>query len=1572
MSENLKASAFAASLSDKERKEVEALNTALGVHRELSNLPQSVAQRQYNKLTADQQTSLKQSFGEADPIEQPKRGWLGTAWHYSIGGLFNVAQELSDLTTRAYRAAMIPLMEEKKLGFAWDEANDKGDKIFNPNRLADARRKFGNVRTEVAMKISQRVPFSQLIKEYADNPEALKYIQLGYKKAGSEAEQNLMSDAITFVDSAKYSPGRQFANFIDAITPGELVKNGFAYKITSGVVDAAYRLGLDPTLVVGKAKRLLDIKNYALDVVIGGNKVDEVFQNGKVVNFWDQYGAALDRYSKAIKARSTVEATAARSELRTLAPEFGPSVIKSFLEADIPVTNAATAKAFFQNAKQVQEMMKGQIGRRRVLMPKLDLARRTRVNAVTIGKRMFDLDRMGPKFVDDLFFGAAATDDGIAEKIINGQKEIVTDLKANTPWKGVGRPSSAMVNNRIDKFKQKFTAIPFFPDNVFDVTSADASDKIYRLARLVMPQRESRLLSQAFENIDDVGRRKDIYYGIIGTIGEYRGITITSEGQVINRQLTGLRPPIFAADDVNGYNPSKALINGKEESIALIPSDLSPFVSAPSIRDIDRAAARSGWIQRVAGFGSKDWVEKMTSYWSFFTLAGPRYAIRNATEDLMVHLAIGESPWGLAKSRFLSTRLRTARQVEKGLTKWEGRAQDPLGAIMRLVNKDEAEVYSARIKKAMDEGGGIKEVRTIFAEAINEGKVNRFYKAVGLGKMMEADKAALRKQILHGDLDNALMDVVEGGKQTFTGLDYTTRSLAKVRKNRVRNMELKMEYPSGIRRARGARGFGPVTPWLDDSTRVSWMMRINYYANDRLGGIAVANLGETADDKKRAVALIAQWFNDNPKIYSQFRWKTAGVSVDEHAEKVYDAAKQLFSKKDGSLNLDLISKVRVLDPETGAYKIGGRLSIDDLPLNEADSPRLIVGPALVAVSDSGNYTASLMEWGWDWLGEANARLSREPMVLAEMIKLRKQFDKSGFEQAFIQAHLKGIDPSDTAKVQKATDFAQRKLSEIVEDRARLQTLAYVDNPMIQSQFAFSVRNFARFYRATEDFYRRLYRITRYNPEAFQKLALTYEGVTHSGWVVKDDQGDAYFIYPGLEPVYRAVQFAMQGLGVDAEFKTPMPVQFGADLKMITPSADPNNLIPTFAGPVAAVSVKFLANVLDIMGQPGAADTITRWGLGKYAVDQPALSAFLPAHANRIYAAMNRDERDSQYASAWRKAVTYLEASGNGIPKRYDENNNLIAPTAQELEAYRVRVKNTTLGILGMRAFFGLFAPASPQVQLKSDINAWVRQSGEASFKQSWYGLLDQYGGDYDAAMAKWVELFPDQMPFTVSESERKTVAYFRYAEESGKFVEENASLFEKYPQGAAFLIPHKSGYSWDAYKTMTDMGLRQNKRVEDHLRDVQTAADLQTYFDRRDKYEADLETVGTDFEKTLLRKEFDDWKKGFFAGRPLVQEELAQGSQKAIERINALSDLENMLADKSVRVKPQLRNVLSEMLQTYKDYKTERDAFGAFPGGSVLQNAAKEETIAKMRALSEYNENTKGAYDLLFARLLGE
>jgi hypothetical protein len=1555
LADNLRAAAAAAGLTPAEQKEMEAFNKTLSVHRELSNLPQRTAQQAYAQKSPDQQAALKRVAGEEDPVTKPQRGWLGTAWHYTGGAVLAGLSEVSDLSTRAYRTGAIALMEGKNLGDAWTTANDKGDKVFNPGRIQNATSKFGNDRMQVAMRVAAGEKLSEIASSGTESQKQIAAM-------AAQNKDDLFQDALDAAQAAKYSPGRQIANLI---TPEQLEGSGFFYRAVSGAVDAAYRVFADPLIIAGKAKRAVDISRYSLDVVIGGNKVDEVFAQPNVQNFWNQYGADLGAYKKATDAGATKEAVDIKQRLTRLAPEFGDPVIKSFLNADVPITNADTARAFFLNAKQVEEMMKGQIGRKRVMIPRLDAARKARVTTLTTANKVFNMDKIGPRLVDDNFFGGAATDDGIAKAIIDGKETIVNSVKANREAKGTARLSMAQVQYRIDRFKAKFTQVPMFEDDLFDVTSKDGASKVYRYARLVLPQNESRLFAQAFDNAE-VGRKKEMFYGLQSTIADIRGLNVTKEGKVLSDQLDKPAKREFAITDPRtGYNPA-ALPDG--EQVGLILSDLSDYVSTLSVRDIDRAAARSTIIQKIAGVSHSNWVEKMTTGWSFLTLAGPRYAIRNATEDLMVHLAIGESPFGLVKARSLSTRLRTARQVEEGLTTLGKAAQDPLGGVIRFVNKKEAKHYTQAIAAAQ---GDVVKIRQITAEALNEGKLARFYEQTGLGKFTVDDRKYLQEQILFGDLDNALMDVVEGGKNSFTGVDTFTRTINFARKNNVRTAELGYNLPKGkFARAKGAKAYTTMAPLANEATQVAWAMRIGYYSNDKLGRLAVANL----DNEGLALTKLNAWLNDpaNAKQVAAFRMEERGISTEEHAKRIFDSAKQLFVKKDGNINDDLLSKVRAFDEEAGEYRITGKLGLDDLPKNIDDVPEYIVGPQLVPVSDTGNYSSSIMEWGWDWLGEANARLSREPMVLSEMIKMRKQFDESGFEKAFIASYQRGI--TDPTALAKAEFNARTKLAEIVEDRARLQTLAYVDNPAVQSQMAFSIRNFARFYRATEDFYRRMYRVVRYNPEAIVKASLTYEGVTHSGWVQQDDQGEPYFIYPGTQYVYRAVQTAMTALGVPAEFKTPFPVEFGAKLKMITPSLNPESAVPTLAGPLSGLSIKVASNLVGIFS-PGAADTITTTLLGKYAEDQPMVSAFLPAHVNRIYAAMNTDERDGQYASAMRKAMTYLEAGGHGLVQKYETVNGQEVPipfSAAELEDYRVRLKNTTLGILGMRVVYGFTAPATAQVQLKSEMADWVRDNGESSFKQTWYGLLDKYG-DYDTAMTEWVKRYPDQMPFTVSESDRSTVAYFRYAQESGDFVDGNQDLFKSYPQGAAFLIPHKAGYSWDAYKTMTDMGLRQNKTVADFMREVQTAADMQTYYEKKNDYEENLKSVGTDFERSQLRSEFQNWATVFKAGRPLVQEELAQGGKKAIERMKALNDLQKMLDEKAAyKAAPDTANKLRQMMDLYNSYKSNKDQFESVGGSQFLAQMNKEETIIKMRELSQYNENTMSAYNVLFGRLLGD
>lgn len=1614
MADNISSAAYAARLAAEDRKRVEAYNKSLKAHKELSNLPPELAKKEYAKLTPTQQKSLTEQYGNEDPAVKPNQGWLSTAWNYTGGAVVDVLgkglaglQNVSDFSTRLYRTVAIAGDQGVDLNEAWDIANDKGDKVFSPGRIERARELFDTNAVDVALRIAAGEDQGKILAE--STPEQRKYLKLHDRSQGTQEEQDLFQDTMDAVQAAKYSPGRQLANLI---TPEKYEGSGFFYKLVSGATDAIFRLTADPLIVGGKVKKLYDINKYSLEVIVGSAARDGVsfanyFNQPKTAAFWNDYGSKLKAYRQADASGLTDVRAQIAEQLKILAPEFGSAVIQTFNKAAEPIEDLLTAKAFFLNSKQLDEIIKGAGGRRRIIAPRMTETRKLRVASLTQVNKIFNIDKVGPALTSASFFDQDATDVGIYKAITEGREEILESVNALNKTKkvGVARFSIADINVRIDRFKQRFAIAPMFRDNELDLLDPKAPDYIYRLARLVFPQREAKLAAETFRGLEDLGQRKAFFGGLMDNITDIRGINTTEPTQQVGRLMAGKGKVKF---DNTG---------GDLDSVGAFATDFNSKVTVPTLVDIDRLTARSTLGQKLLGpIANNEFLERTVGMWSFLTLAGPRYAIRNSIEDLMVNLAIGETPWGLATSRRLTTRVLTSLQSASKTGGLEGLANSPLGTVMRILNKDEAQRYGneileldkvlvtnkaeiKRLRKVIEDSTDeatiaasrnqiaklrketdidvVRKTREIMASALTQGRVNNFLKSQGRKPMNQDAVELLTEQIIYGDIENFLSIISEGGFNFAAGGDFLTSAVNFSKVHKVRSTELRITGPKQqYTRDQATRGFKSIgLTNSDEASLVSYLLRISYVSNDELGAIAVANL----DNPGEAVRLIADFIRKNPKIADDSILKANNISVDQHAQIVYDRTRKVFETRrvdaDGvkELNNDLLDKVRTVD-ENGEYVVSGRISLDDLyTQSDMDLPESVIGPQLVPVSDTGNMTASLMENGWRWLGMANARISRQPIVVSEMLDIRKAMRKTGFEDAWIASYTKGINPAEQGLIDQAIELGKRDLARVVEERAIGQTLAYIDNPLVRSQASFSIRNFARFYRATEDFYRRVGRAVKYNPESIAVAALTYEGISHSGFIQEDDQGERYFVYPGIAPVYNAVQKAFDAMGIGPEFKVPFPVQFGAQLKMVTPSLNPDSIVPTFAGPVGALSVKTLTGLVDFFGAPGAADQITRITLGKYAVDQPIISSFLPAHVNRLVAAMDRDERDSQYASAYRKAVTYLEAGGHGIPKTYDENDNLIPPTAQQLEDYRLMVKQTTMNILGMRFVFGFFAPASPQIQLKSDMNEWVRDNGRANFKQLWNDLKDEYGADYESAMKRWVELYPNQIAFTIPESERSTVASFSYAEESGNFVEANQELFKQYPEGAAFLIPNKSGFSWDAYKNMTDMGLRKNQRVDEHLRKIQTAADLQAYYERKGEYEASLENSATDYERGRLRKDFTAWKTLFFAGRPLVAEELASGGQKKIDTLNAFNDFESMMADKSVRaLSPKTFDAFKEMLDTYLLYKNEKDRYDRFGGSQKLIQNAKDQAIVKLRQQAKFNENTMAAYDSLFGTLLGD
>ncbi len=1583
-SNNIKAIASTASLTPEQMQQLNGYTKALDTHQQLSALPADVAKQQYSQLTPDQQQSLKDQFGNIDK----KRGWLGTALHYTIEPVFNAVaapvklafkgvNELSDLTTRAYRTGAIMADQGKNLAEAWTTANDKGDKVFSPNRIAAAQKLYGTDMMNVAQKVASGMALDEILATGTE----------GEKQVAAKAAQKkdpLFQEALDAAQAAKYSPGRMIANLL---LPGSLEGSGFAYKTISGLGDAAFRVFADPTLVLGKAKKAMDISNYALKTIVGDTaSVEKAFQKSGVQRFDKDFTAALTTYKKAQDAFkggavASEDLFNASTALKRIAPEFGDEVINAMLKNG--VVEAGTIKGFLANAQEAMPVFTGQAGRQVQLLPRMDLARQTRIAAMTLGNKAIRFDEAG-KRVSREIFGDTITPSGVQARLLEKTTYVDnrTGLPANsgTPQEFLMQSTASKigtvesktaklrddngfrmplsyVQDRIDRFASKFAKVPFFKDDFFDPNAADAADKVYQLARLANTRYNSRMFAEAFKAGDEAQKR-NIMMGVYNTVAEIRGLNKTpGVGNILDDLTKSTREQLFAPKILLRDAAGKPVLDAAGERQYLKPSEfnnqqfaifdyqLATGMSVPKIQELDGVVGKAQIMGRIMGWSHTKWAQDLTSAWSFLTLAGPRFAVRNSIEDLMVHLAVGDGAFGLVAGKRLSNKIRL------------GQGGDTLSVINKLVMKKDRALYQTKLAAAET----VQDARKIMAEAVMSDKY--------LGKIDPAAREIIAEMAQYGHIDDMLQAVAEGGRKGITGADHWTDTMQAVdkfgtmRQYEIDGKKYKIDHGGSFQELRP----------IDTDGKVAWITQIAAVGNDELGSVALKYI----ENEQYAIKAIYKKLvsEDYASQKARFQLYAAGNNADEwtHATNVYKATRNLFSKADGSLNHALLKKARIKTP-TGGIQINTRgLGIDDLPTAIEDVPEFIVGKKLMPIAD-GNPAGKIVGKHWNWLGEMNARWSREPLVLSASVDIRKGWKSAGLEDRYLNSFLDPIrnNASLTAAekevlIKDATTRAKANIINMTQDLAKERVLAYVDNPDVRTQLAFTMRNFARYYRATEDFYRRVARTVRYNPESIARLSLTYEGVSHSGFVQKDDQGDTYFIYPGMPQVYSVMSSLAKVAGLSNGFVAPMPVEFGAKLNMITPSMNPDSIFPTFSGPLAAFPMELMYRMV-----PSTKEA-QKYLQGTYSEDQPLVNAILPAHINRALAVLNQDERNSQFASAFRKAATYLEATGHGLQIKTDpKTGEQIPPTSGEIEAYSDKLKATTSTVLGMRFFESLILPASPSVNLKSDMANWVKDNERTNFKQVFSNLVTQYNGDFTKATEEWIRLFPKQMPYTVSESKKKTVAVIRYGEAAGNWVDNNKELLAKYPQAAGFLIPQIGAFNYDSYKTMVNEGFLNKKPIGDFLKEVQVSTDRQFYFQQNAKYKEALASTSSTDQKRQLNDRWSAWSKSFMALRPTLAEEFAQGSLPDVQRKSALRDLRNMFNNEPNPPTGAVASVLKNMLSIYDQYEQASSQVTDRSQASLNRlNAMQEGAKIQLQKLAESNPNTKSAYDVLFAKLIG-
>ena len=549
---------------------------------------------------------------------------------------------------------------------------------------------------------------------------------------------------------------------------------------------------------------------------------------------------------------------------------------------------------------------------------------------------------------------------------------------------------------------------------------------------------------------------------------------------------------------------------------------------------------------------------------------------------------------------------------------------------------------------------------------------------------------------------------------------------------------------------------------------------------------------------------------------------------------------------------------------------------------------------------------------------------RQPAVTLTYLNLRKAYAKQ--EAAFatkVERQLVEADGFNSKAREQALDIADKRYTELANNEAIYTVLKYVDNPAIKSNFALSIRHVGRFYRATEDFYRRYYRMMRDKPlQVVYRMRLLHQGLQSSGSVHKDQQGNEYFIFPTDAVINGAIEPTMRKLTGDNQFVIPQFDDFKMKLTMLNPSFSPDAGMPALSGPGAAVSVlgvkAILGNLPGPLALPGdkAGETLNNLALGNIGKNMTLRRAVVPFFvenlltlskpAQDVLGISNEENMTREEVSAAMQAASYMQVYGkNPLPEN---------PTPQQRADYMKALRISAHNVMFMRAFLGIFSPASASMQESKGVPDYYKSAGITSLRSEFYTILDgikkTYGTDiqdpYALATSIFIAKNPKKSIYLASRTDKNTQALIGKTNEVKDWSIANESFINKYGETAYLVAPQVGEFNSAVYNWMEAQDLIGQPKLADYLDRVLVAEDKASYFDIGRREQELLTTTNSMTERKSIIARSTAQRQALLQSNPLLVDALQSKNNFPQEKI-ALDTLQVMLDDKETPISPATR-----------------------------------------------------------------
>lgn len=614
---------------------------------------------------------------------------------------------------------------------------------------------------------------------------------------------------------------------------------------------------------------------------------------------------------------------------------------------------------------------------------------------------------------------------------------------------------------------------------------------------------------------------------------------------------------------------------------------------------------------------------------------------------------------------------------------------------------------------------------------------------------------------------------------------------------------------------------------------------------------------------------------------------------------------------------------------------------------------------------------------FEWMTRQSDAITRQPLVHLHYFSYRKQTAKiqKEYEEKLYKDMIKHrieSNPSRTlteeikqelridAQEQSAHFFAEQAMN-----HAANNVLKYVDNPEVRTIFSYNVRTVGRFYRAVEDFYRRLYRLSsEHGLGTIARMRLMNQGLSANGAVHTDQNGQQYVVLPMDNIIYHAVDSTLRNLtGNDVSINQPIFNNLTMKLTAGNPSFQTDAGVPYLSGPAGALSVLAAKGLLGkFNATKDFSENLDNIALGNMGDNITLSKAVTPRLVDTFWKMLNPDEKNQQEVSALTQAIAYNQANGIGIDptdKKYLRADGSMDETllAKDKAEYLKNLRISAHNIVVTRALLGLISPAAINNMDTKDLPEYLKNVGITSMQGSFYDLIAQVKksypdvqNPYELALATWIGNNPGKTAYVVSKKNKAVQPVLSYSRQMQSWAIKNSDAVSKYGAGALLFAPNIGQFDPGVWNWASAAGLVDNVDITSYFDRVTMQQHVNAYYDLAQQEADALRSIPfsqMDTRKSIVSS-YQDKRRILKLQVPGLETFIASG----VDNTDALDFINNAYAyanDTTANIPKDLAKKIinaHDIYQQFMDYANQIDSL-------QISNASEVKLAEKQRAIAQ-------------------